>query len=171
MHSFFHGRCRWFLVVAVALLWSASPAFAGSAAAPEEAAGTTTQRVVVDAQTGFAIGGFDPVAYFAEGVATPGRDGIEANWEGAIWRFANDGDRQAFLESPEIYAPQFGGHCAYAAATGAPAEGNPLIFAIAGGRLYLFQGSDERARFLAKPEELATAARRNWPGLASGLAR
>src|SRR5690606_40143287 len=62
-----------------------------------------------DNSTGLAIGGFDPVAYFAVARAVRGREGIEHGWNGGGWRFVNDGNRRAFARDPEVYAPRFGG--------------------------------------------------------------
>lgn len=132
--------------------------------------GVTTERVVVDPMTGFAIGGFDPVAYFELGTAVEGRDAYEATWDGAIWRFANAGDRDAFKDAPDLYAPQFGGHCAMSAAEGVPAEGDPRIFAIAGGRLYFFRGESERRQWLAAPGTLIAAGEAKWQQLRETLA-
>ncbi len=140
-------------------------AFVAPSAGAEEKAGVTTERVVVDATTGFAIGGYDPVAYFEEGRPVEGRAGFETTWDGAIWRFANAGDRDAFKDAPDVYAPQYGGHCAMSAAQGVPAEGDPRIFAIAGGRLYFFRGDTERQEWLGSPERLIAAAEANWPKL------
>jgi len=144
-------------------------ALVAPAAAVERMAGVTTERVVVDAMTGLAIGGYDPVAYFEQGKAVEGRDGFEATWDGAIWRFANAGDRDAFKDTPDLYAPQYGGHCVTSAAKGVPAEGDPLIFAIAGGRLYLFRGETERQEWLKAPERLTSAAEANWPRIREAL--
>jgi hypothetical protein len=140
------------------------------AAGEEHKAGVTTERVVVDSMTGFAIGGYDAVAYFERGTAVEGRDGFEATWDGAIWRFANAGDRDAFLDAPDLYAPQYGGHCAMSAAEGVPAEGDPRIFAVAGGRLYFFRGEAERQEWLASPGQLIAAAEAKWPQVREMLA-
>jgi hypothetical protein len=138
---------------------------AGPAFGAERKPGVTTERVVVDSVTGFAIGGFDPVAYFEQGKPVEGRDGFEATWDGAIWRFANSGDRDAFSDAPDLFAPQYGGHCVTSAAKGVPAEGDPRVFAIAGGRLYLFRGEAERREWLASPASVTSAAEANWPKL------
>jgi hypothetical protein len=59
--------------------------------------------------TGLAISGFDPVAYFTEGKALFGRPELELNLDGAVWRFTNEGNRGAFAKHPEVYAPRFAG--------------------------------------------------------------
>ena len=84
-------------------------AVAAAAAAAPRARAATTERVVADRFTGLAIDGMDPVAYFTEGRAVPGRADLEASVAGAVWRFCNDDNRAFFLAHPEIYGPQFGG--------------------------------------------------------------
>ena len=63
-----------------------------------------------DYSSGFAIGGYDPVAYFTRGRPVPGREGIEHSWGGTYWRFENTGNRDAFAKHPGVYAPQFAGY-------------------------------------------------------------
>jgi YHS domain-containing protein len=140
-------------------------------AAVEAAGGTTTERVVVDQATGFAIGGFDTVAFFIEKRPVDGMPGFEASYDGAIWRFASKGNRDAFVETPDLYVPQYGGHCARSAAIGIAAEADPRIFAVYKGRLYFFRGDSDRARWVASPDAYVAAANRNWPRLIETLAQ
>src|SRR5690349_17487819 len=67
-------------------------------------------QLAINRETGLAISGFDPVAYFTEGKAMFGQPNIEFNLDGSVWRFCNEGNRGAFAKHPEIYAPRFGGY-------------------------------------------------------------
>jgi YHS domain-containing protein len=154
------------MAVLWALLGGAAPALA-----IDMEAGTTTERVLVDQATGFAIGGLDPVAYFIDRRPVEGLRGVEATYEGAIWRFASKGNRNAFVDAPDLYVPQYGGHCARSVALGIAAEADPRVFAVYRGRLYFFRREWERARWLAAPDEHIAAAARNWPRLIGALAR
>jgi YHS domain-containing protein len=158
---------QWLLAAAILGAQAASAA----AMEAEVEGGTTTERVAVDQTTGFAIGGFDAVAYFVDRRAVDGLGGFEASYDGAIWRFASKGNRDAFIDTPDLYAPQYGGHCARSAAIGIAAEADPQIFAIYGGRLYFFRLEADRARWLAAPDAHIAAADRNWPRLIETLAR
>ena len=51
--------------------------------------------VVINPQTGLAISGFDPVAYFTDGRPRIGRADLELRVDGVVWRFVNEGDRAA----------------------------------------------------------------------------
>ena len=96
--------------------------------------------------TGFAISGYDPVAYFeldqapvgqSQPAAVPGRADITTEWNGATWAFASEANRDQFLADPERYAPAYDGHCAYGLAQGGKVPGNPHLWRIVDDRLYL----------------------------------
>jgi len=61
---------------------------------------------------GTAINGYDPVAYFKDGKPVEGDSAHKLEWQGATWHFKNAENKAAFAQSPETYAPQFGGYCA-----------------------------------------------------------
>src|SRR6202011_5502845 len=62
----------------------------------------TTERVVVDRNSGLAISGFDPVAYFTDAKALPGKGEFEQVVAGAAWRFRSAGNRAAFMADPDV---------------------------------------------------------------------
>lgn len=132
-------------------------------------AAATTERVVVDTRTGLAIHGFDPVAYFTDKVAAPGREELELPYAGAVWCFRNAGNLTAFAERPDVYMPQFGGYDPVVLARGVAAPGHPGLWLIAGDRLYLFHTREARDRFTADPQAFAAAARANWPEIKRDL--
>jgi hypothetical protein len=126
--------------------------------------------VVSNRHTGLAIDGFDPVAYFVAGAPKLGRAELELRAKGAIWRFANEGNRSAFDAAPEVYMPRFGGHDPLAVARGAATAGNPALWLVARQRLYLFYSAAARAAFVADPDRAIEAAERRWPALRRTLA-
>ena len=60
-----------------------------------------------------ALQGYDPVAYFTSGAPVKGDDAFTADYMGAKFKFASAVNRDAFIEAPEKYAPQYGGYCAW----------------------------------------------------------
>jgi hypothetical protein len=128
-------------------------------------------RLVVDPASGLAISGFDPVAYFTENKAVLGRPDVELTQNAAVWRFRNTGNRAAFAQNPEVYAPQFGGYDPVAIEREASVPGHPQIWAVSGERLYLFYNSRARAAFLENPARVLENATRKWPAVARTLAR
>jgi YHS domain-containing protein len=105
-----------------------------------------------------AVGGHDPVAYFTSAKPTPGRADLTHVHEGATFRFATPENRAAFIANPAKYAPQFGGHCAWAASQGRLAGPDPTIWRIVDGKLYLNCSKDAEAKWLADvPGNIAKA--------------
>ena len=67
----------------------------------------------------------------------PGRADITAEYNGARWAFASEDNRKAFLADPARYAPAYDGHCAYGIAQGGKVPGNPNLWRVVDGKLYL----------------------------------
>jgi len=126
---------------------------------------------VVNASTGLAISGFDPVAYFTDGRPKAGLPELELSQRGTVWRFINEGNRAAFAKHPDIYTPRFGGYDPVAVARGTSVPGHPLFWAVVGDRLYLFYNEQVRAAFVADPGRLIEAADRKWPEVARTIGR
>ena len=95
-----------------------------------------------------AVSGYDVVSYFA-GTPAAGSTEFTVMHNGAGFRFASAANRDAFRASPDRYAPQFGGHCAWAASQGRLAGPDPTIWHIVGGKLYLNCSKDADAKWLA----------------------
>ena len=96
--------------------------------------------------TGFAVSGYDVVAYRSldqapvgqsqpEGVR--GRSDITAEYNGATWAFSTEESRDKFLENPAYYAPEYDGHCAYGVSRGGKVPANPNLWRIVDDTLYL----------------------------------
>ena len=126
-------------------------------------AAATTEYVVVDRNTGLAIFGFDPIAYFTDRAAMPGREGYEHRHAGAVWRFRNPGNRAAFAADPEVYMPRYGGYDPLSIGHGMAVPGDPREWVVIGERLYLFQTSESRAAFRADSGRTIAAADQAWP--------
>jgi hypothetical protein len=135
------------------------------------AVGATNDRIVTDAASGLAISGYDPVAYFTDARAVAGSPSLERGYAGAVWRFYNVGNRDAFARDPEIYMPHYGGYDPVAVARGASVPGHPLLWLVSGRRLYFFHDAQARAAFLANPAGYVGAAEERWPQLRRQLAR
>jgi hypothetical protein len=145
-------------------LWPAVLVAAGlSLAGPSRAA--TTERVVVDHNSGLAISGFDPVAYFTDAKALPGKGEFEQPVDGAVWRFRSLGNRAAFKADPTVYMPRFGGYDPVGVARGVAVPGNPRLWIISDDRLYLFYSEQTRAEFADDSDRIGTAADGSWPSI------
>jgi hypothetical protein len=125
----------------------------------------TASPVVTDPRTGFAIDGFDPVAYFTGDGPLQGRADHELRQGGAVWRFDSEANRAVFADHPEVYTPQFGGYDPVAIGRGVSVPGHPMTWAIVGERLYLFYDAKARADFVEAPRRAIEAAQRQWPDM------
>jgi hypothetical protein len=123
----------------------------------------TTEQIVTDRNSGLAILGFDPVAYFIDGAAVAGKDDFEYSFAGVVWRFRNEGNRGAFIDNPDFYVPRFGGHDPVGVARGVALPGNPRLWLMAGERLYLFHAPQAKDAFARDPDPVIAAADERWP--------
>jgi YHS domain-containing protein len=86
---------------------------------------------------GIAIRGYDTVAYFTAGKPMEGKDEFSTEWSGATWKFASQEHLDLFTATPEKYAPQYGGYCAYGVANDALVKIEPELWHIVDDKLYL----------------------------------
>lgn len=130
-------------VTAAALAFTALPASAGN-------------------QLPVAIAGFDSVSYH-DGEPTQGEARHNHFWNGAVWYFSSAENRDRFAADPASYAPAYDGYCAWAASQAYKAPGDPNVWEIVDGTLYL--QVHERAQELWEadvPGHIA-AGNENWP--------
>ncbi|MGR3759948.1 YHS domain-containing (seleno)protein [Roseobacteraceae bacterium NS-SX3] len=127
----------------------------------------------VDA-TGFAVSGYDVVAYRSldqvpagqvQPAAVPGRVDITAEHNGAVFAFASEENRSKFLENPEHYAPQYDGHCAYGVSKGGKVPGNPNLWRIVDDKLYLNITRNVVGFWEEDIPGNISLAEGNWPGI------
>jgi hypothetical protein len=112
---------------------------------------------------GVAVGGYDPVAYFREGKPVRGSAAITARHAGVEWRFASAENRTAFLADPAAFSPQYGGHCAWAAAEGYLAKGDPRHWRVVDGKLYLNYDAAIKNRWEQDIPGFIRKGDANWP--------
>lgn len=136
-------------------------AFAVAAAFSSWAA--TSERIVNDPNSGVALYGYDPVAYFIDKSARQGDPQYEFRFAGLTWRFRSEANRAAFTQTPENFVPVFGGYDPIAVGEGVPLEGNPAIFAVSDGKLFLFAREESLGKFLANPKSFLETATASWP--------
>ncbi len=109
-----------------------------------------------------AIKGYDPVAYFTLGKATPGSPDLAYEWDGARWQFADADNRERFQNDPEAYAPQYGGYCALGMTLGNRGEPNPEVWAIVDGKLYFNYDESTREEWRQNTAAYIAEADRRW---------
>ena len=97
-------------------------------------------------ETGYAVSGYDVVAYFdleqnpvgqTQTAPVPGNASFTADYNGATFAFSPEANRDKFVADPARYAPQFDGHCAYGVSKGGKVPANPYLWRIVDGKLFL----------------------------------
>ena len=109
---------------------------------------------------GLALGGLDPVSYFAAGGGQPkpGEARYEFQWDGVRYRFSRAEHSNWFQAEPQRYSPAFGGFDAAAMARGELRSADPKLFRLQGARLFLFAEPADLAAFDAAAISSADAA-------------
>lgn len=149
-------------IASLALLLAALPlAFA---AAPAMA---RTTPVYVGVEGGrIAVGGYDALSYFeGDGVPVKGAAEFAVEHGGALFHFANAANAARFAANPEAFAPQYGGHCAWAMSRGYLAPGDPLAYSLVDGKLYLNFNHEVKAKWDLDRAGYIAAAEKNWAEL------
>lgn len=119
----------WLAAVAVAMVFSAFAAMAADE--------VNVSKGGTLAGGPLALRGFDPVAYFTVGAPRLGSADLATLHGGAVYRFSSAENLKAFEADPKSYLPAYGGYCAFGVSAGAKFDGDPEIFSIVDGRLFL----------------------------------
>ena len=113
--------------------------------------------------TGLMLRGYDPVAYFTTGQPTPGSAEFQASHGAAVFRFANAGNRDAFVSDPPRYLPAYGGFCAMGTTLEKKLDGDPQVWRIVDDRLYLNVNADVQKRWSEDIAGNIAKAELVWP--------
>ncbi|MEM7248045.1 MAG: YHS domain-containing (seleno)protein, partial [Acidobacteriota bacterium] len=114
-------------------------------------------------ETGLALGGHDPVAYFTQGRPVVGSPEHQALRGSVTYRFASLANLQTFQREPDRHAPRYGGFCAYGMSLGKKFPSDPRAWRIVEGRLYLNKDFDVQATWLKDLTENIASADGHWP--------
>jgi YHS domain-containing protein len=108
-----------------------------------------------------AVGGYDSVSYFS-GTPVLGSDQFTTQYKGATFKFANAKNLATFKANPERYAPQYGGHCAWAAGNNYRFAGDPKVWKIVDGKLYLNYNRSVQVKWEKDIPALVAKGDANW---------
>jgi YHS domain-containing protein len=120
---------------------------------------------------GVAIKGYDPVAYFIDKKPIKGVPEFEYIWHGAKWRFSSAAHLEMFRQSPDRYAPRYGGYCAYAVSQGKVADIDPDSWTVFDDRLYLNLNPDVKKLWEKDMRKYIRQADENWPEISGRKGR
>ena len=115
--------------------------------------------------SGVAIQGYDPVAFFTDHKPVKGDAKFVSKRDGAIYLFASKEHKEMFNASPAKYEPVFGGYCAYGVSRNKLVEIDVDAFQIVDGKLLLQYSTDVRDKFNKDTQGNLAKAAANWAGL------
>lgn len=128
----------------------------------DPAIASSFSAISVDPESGVAMGGYDPVGYFTQQAATPGRPEFQSEYRGAKFYFASAENRDAFSANPERFAPAYGGYCTHTLASGELTPADPLNWTVHGDRLFLTKTPKATKVFREKLAYSVEAADAYW---------
>ena len=94
-----------------------------------------------------------------------GKKEFQWEWKGALWLFSKKEYLERFKKTPEKYAPQYGGYCAFAVAKGDLVSVDPTQFSIVDDKLYLNYSAHIQKRWQNDRDSFILKADKNWPKL------
>ncbi|HEV2695826.1 MAG TPA: YHS domain-containing (seleno)protein [Verrucomicrobiae bacterium] len=116
-------------------------------------------------QSGIALQGYDPVAFYTDGKPVKGDVKFVSKRDGAIYLFASKDHKDAFNADPAKYEPQFGGYCAYGVSRNKLVEIDVDAYQIVDGKLLLQYSKGVRDDFNRDTKGNLAKASMNWTGL------
>ncbi|WP_285163406.1 YHS domain-containing (seleno)protein [Shewanella goraebulensis] len=111
---------------------------------------------------GYAVTGYDVVAYFTDNKAVKGNAEFQTEYQGSQWLFSTKQHQQQFEQSPDRYMPQYGGYCAYAMSSGFVVSSDPQAFTVFEDKLYLNYSLSVRENWLENRDQFITEADEYW---------
>ena len=123
----------------------------------------SAQKSAVYAPHGIALGGYDAVAFFMQSKPVKGSTSYSFNWNGANWLFSDKVNLESFKKSPEKYAPQYGGYCAYGTAEGHKAPTEADTWTIVDNKLYFNYNKKVKELWSQNQSALIDSANIQWP--------
>jgi YHS domain-containing protein len=112
-------------------------------------------------ESGVALHGYDPVAYFTQHKAVVGGDEGSRYHDATYW-FATAEHQEQFQKAPKKFSPAFGGYCAYGVSRGVLKDITPTLFDVRGGRLVLLQNKEALDAYKRDPAGVLAKADANW---------
>ena len=114
-----------------------------------------------------AVQGYDVVSYYTEKRPAKGNGHYVANHEGATYLFSSEENLAEFKKTPEKYAPAYNGYCAFGVSVGKKFIGDPEVWRIVDGKLYLNLDANIQEQWLKDVPGKIKEADKNWKRIAN----
>jgi len=107
--------------------------------------------------------GYDLVSYHTDGKPVRGDGNNLVVVDGVTYLFANEANKKAFEKDPEKYLPAYGGFCAFGVSVGKKFVGDPEVWKIVDGKLYLNLDRNIQKMWFEDIPGNIVKANQNWP--------
>ncbi len=106
--------------------------------------------------------GYDLVSYQTGKRPLRGNGHFLAEHDGVTYLFVNAENQAAFQEDPARYLPAYGGFCAFGVSVGKKFVGDPEVWRLVDGRLYLNLDTSIQDQWLKDVPGRIRKAEANW---------
>ncbi len=110
-----------------------------------------------------AVHGYDVVSYHTAKRPVRGNGYFASNHEGATYLFSSEENKKTFDANPAKYVPAYGGYCAYGVSVGKKFDGDPEVWRVVDGRLYLNLDASIQDEWFKDVNGHIRTANKNWP--------
>lgn len=109
----------------------------------------------------YAINYYDPISFYNNSPQI-GLTSISFYYNGVLYTFANEENKNKFIENFRLYEPRFGGWCAYSMTEGKKVDFEPEYYSIINDSLYLFSTKEKMENFKKDYDNLQFKAWDQW---------
>ena len=118
-------------------------------------------------ENNIAIRGYDVVSYHTAKRPLRGSGHLVTSYKGATYMFSSVENLETFKSDPEKYVPAYNGYCAFGVALGKKFIGDPEIWRVVDGTLYLNLDANIQDRWLEDVPGQIKTADTNWKTIAT----
>ena len=108
------------------------------------------------------VNGYDLVSYHTSKRPLRGNGHFLTVHEGVTYLFVNEENKEKFDHNPGKYIPVYGGYCAFGASVGKKFVGDPEVWRVVDGRLYLNLDENIQDMWLKDVPGRIKTADANW---------
>lgn len=109
------------------------------------------------------VQGYDLVSYHTTQGPTRGNGHFVSVHDGVTYLFASKENKNTFDGNPAKYLPAYGGYCAFGVSVGKKFVGDPEVWKIVDGRLYLNLDKNIQKEWSKDIPGRIKLAEKNWP--------
>ncbi|MGH1441422.1 MAG: YHS domain-containing (seleno)protein [Cellvibrionaceae bacterium] len=109
-----------------------------------------------------AVQGYDVVSYQTAKRPVRGNGHFISTYQGATYQFSSKANLALFKKDPAKYAPAYGGFCAFGVSVGKKFVGDPEVWRVVDGKLYLNLDTSIQSEWLKDVPGRIETANTEW---------